>query len=45
VDISPAVTDEAAYLSENFGIPLAIALELTLAKAEKATRKKKRAGR
>lgn len=38
-----STTEEAAYLSENFGIPLAAALEVILAK--KAARKKKRAGR
>ena len=45
MDIPQTLTDEAAYLAENFGISLMRAIELTQAKAEKDARKKKRAGR
>jgi antitoxin component of RelBE/YafQ-DinJ toxin-antitoxin module len=46
MEMHPNVQDEAAYISENFGIPISTALELTLEKAKKATKaKKKRVGR
>jgi hypothetical protein len=45
MDLPQNLTDEAAYIAENFGITLTRAIELTLAKAEKDARKKKRVGR
>ncbi len=39
------IHDEAAYISENFGVPLTTALEITLEKAKKDARKKKRVDR
>jgi hypothetical protein len=40
------IQDEAAYISENFGIPYTTALKVTLEKAKMADKaKKKRVGR
>jgi hypothetical protein len=36
------IDDEAAYISENFGIPLILALEVTLERTKKAAKAKKK---
>lgn len=45
MDLPQELTDEATYISETFGIPLTRAIEITLDKAKKDARKKKRVGR
>jgi hypothetical protein len=39
--MSQTIRDEASYISESFGIPYTTALNITLANAQKAARKKK----
>lgn len=42
MEMPPNVADEAAYISENFGIPFTAALEITQEQAKKRARKAKR---
>jgi hypothetical protein len=39
--MSQTIHDEASYISESFGIPFVIALEVTLANASKAAKTNK----
>ncbi len=45
MELPPNIQDEAAYLAENFEIPITTALKITLDKAKKAARKKERVAR
>ena len=38
LEVSQTIHDEAAYISESFGLPYVTALEVTLANARKAAR-------
>jgi hypothetical protein len=41
MEMSQNIQDEAAYISESFGVPFTTALEITLANAQKAAKTKK----
>jgi hypothetical protein len=42
MEMSQNIQDEAAYISESFGVPFTTALEITLANAQKAAKKGKK---
>ena len=41
MEVSQTIRDEAAYISESFGLPYVTALEVTLANASKAAKANK----
>ena len=40
MEMPPHIDDEAVYISENFGIPITTAIEISLEKAKRQTKAK-----